>query len=173
MNDDIFPFSHFISARSKKLKLRVFVSMWHGINGSPDPPLCQHYDRPCQPLPAAVLWPGPHMATPIGRRPTVLPLCLWQEYVPVEKHGFHPITGPFTMCKHSALSLLSSQQPMLFPFAFSQTVGTAKLTGLGYKHPNWICSETDIVLRAYFQDCHGCCTFTWPTLPSWSHHLTS
>lgn len=48
----------------------------------------------------------------------------------------------------------------------------AKLTGLGYKHPNWICSETDIVLRAYFQDCHGCCTFTWPTLPSWSHHLT-
>lgn len=149
--------------------------------------LCQALPAPgpASPCPAAVLQPGPHMAAPTGRRPTALPLCPWQRYVPMEKHGFHPIPGPLTICKHSALSLLSSQQPMLFLFASSQTVGTIwqqdrelpmSLHPLGTvlsQALDWFrgistpallppvgSAETDIVLRADFRDCHGCCIFT-------------
>lgn len=39
LNDDIFPFPHFISARSKSLKLRLFMTLWHEVNGFPSPPL--------------------------------------------------------------------------------------------------------------------------------------
>lgn len=151
---------------------------------------------PASPHPAAVLQPGTHMAAPAGRRPTALPLCLWQRYVPMEKHGFHPVPGPFTICKDSALCFSPSSQCCFSLLSLRLLEQAASRTRKylwvyipwalslvkhwlvwGYKHfsslaPNWTCSETDTVLRAYCWNGYRCCTFTWPTLPSWSHALT-
>lgn len=66
-NDDIFPLSHFISAISKSLKFRLFVTVWHGINDSMAA-LGQALPAPAPPAAGAAQGSQPPAAAGRGRR---------------------------------------------------------------------------------------------------------